>query len=124
MSQDPENQRRFSRVSFDASAHLSSGDGQDWITSLIDLSLNGALIAIPNNWQGQVGDEFILSFRLSGSDDMIRMGNVTVAHVEDGHIGLQCQQIDVDSITHLKRLVELNTGDPERVHREITELGR
>jgi len=36
---------------------------------------------------------------------------------------LQWQNIDLDGLTHLRRLLELNMGDPEEMHRELAELG-
>ncbi|MCG8610315.1 MAG: hypothetical protein MI864_07240, partial [Pseudomonadales bacterium] len=30
--------------------------------------------------------------------------------------------IDLDSITHLKRLIELNVGDPSLIERELSAL--
>ena len=41
---------------------------------------------------------------------------------EGGKIGLQCESIDLDSITHLRRLVELNAGDPALLDRELSSL--
>jgi hypothetical protein len=35
---------------------------------------------------------------------------------------LLCESIDLDSITHLRRLVELNAGDPALLERELTAL--
>jgi hypothetical protein len=50
--------------------------------------------------------------------------DVSVAHVEDQHIGFRCEHIDLDSITHLRRLVELNVGDTDILYRELSALGR
>jgi len=52
----------------------------------------------------------------------IRM-QARVAHVAGGRIGLEREHIDIDSITHLRRLVELNLGDPALLERELHELG-
>ncbi|OZT82227.1 pilus assembly protein PilZ, partial [Vibrio sp. 03_296] len=37
-------------------------------------------------------------------------------------IRLKITHIDIDSISHLKRLVELNVGDDTLLHREIEHL--
>ncbi|WP_346289016.1 PilZ domain-containing protein, partial [Zoogloea sp.] len=51
-----------------------------------------------------------------------------IAHVEARgdalHLGLVCREIDLDSITHLRRLVELNLGDAELLEREVALLVR
>ena len=49
--------------------------------------------------------------------------DVWVAHEENKELGLKCKDIDVDSITHLRRLIELNLGDPDLLERELSALG-
>jgi hypothetical protein len=48
--------------------------------------------------------------------------NTRVAHLENTHVGLRCESIDLDSMAHLRRLLELNSGDPELVERELSAL--
>lgn len=48
----------------------------------------------------------------------------TVVHCEDGHLGFRCDHIDLDSISHLKRLVELNLSDEALLERELSELSQ
>jgi hypothetical protein len=45
-----------------------------------------------------------------------------VAHHHDAVLGVRCKAIDLDSITHLRRLVELNRGDAEDLQRELSAL--
>jgi len=45
-----------------------------------------------------------------------------VAHIEGDHIGLLCRSIDLDSITHLRHLIELNLGDAALLEREFKAL--
>lgn len=117
-----EEKRTFIRVPFNNTATII-GDEGSWITTLIDVSLNGALILEPANWRAKIGDTFMLEFRLTGSEQSVRMEQVKVAHMNKGHIGFSCEEIDLDSITHLKRLMELNLGDANLVYREMAELG-
>jgi hypothetical protein len=37
---------------------------------------------------------------------------------------LQCNAIDIDSVTHLRRLVELNLGNSEQLNKELSQLSR
>ena len=46
----------------------------------------------------------------------------SVAHIDDKTIGFTCENIDLESISHLKRLVELNLGDKALLHRELASL--
>lgn len=122
MNDDHSKERRhFSRIPFDAKAALSSTAGQ-WHSTLIDLSLNGALLERPTDWTGASGDSCTLHIHLGG--DMLISMNTKVAHIEDTHIGMHCVHIDLDSIAHLRRFVELNLGDPELLDRELSALGK
>jgi hypothetical protein len=112
--------RHHSRISFDAQAYLRSNTNV-WQTQLIDISLKGALIARPADWQGAKGDSYMLELLLDDDQTLIRM-TVTVMHAQADRIGLHCEHIDIDSISHLRRLIELNLGDPDLLERELTGL--
>jgi hypothetical protein len=45
-----------------------------------------------------------------------------VVHQDGQHIGIKCRHIDVDSLTRLRRLVELNLGDATLLDRELPHL--
>jgi len=112
--------RRFSRIDFDTGVHLVSAEGS-WHARLIDISLKGLLIDIPANWTPKLQEHFLVELLTESEDAAIRM-EVSVAHLGDNHAGLRCEHIDLDSITHLRRLVELNIGDTEILNRELAEL--
>jgi hypothetical protein len=118
--QSSDEKRHFARVRIDGRAGIVCGDAQ-WATELVDISLKGALIQRPEGWQGGRGDECRLELLLDGSSEGIRMQG-TIAHVGDHHIGFRCEFIDLDSIGHLKRLLQLNLGDDSLLHRELQEL--
>jgi len=115
-----EEQRRFSRIPFDVPVTLTLGK-QVWETGLIDISLHGALIKEPQNFAADPGQDYQLAVHLEGGPDICM--EVRVAHQENEELGLNCKDIDVDSITHLRRLVELNLGDPDLLERELSALG-
>jgi len=123
MDQDSQfnERRRFSRIGFDADVYLVSAKGS-WRSRLIDLSLKGALITAPQDWSGQPGEHFLLELALGGDEEMLIRMEVSVSHSENDHIGLRCEHIDLDSISHLRRLVELNLGDAELLDRELSAL--
>ena len=111
--------RQFWRAHFHSPVHLVMNQ-QVVAADLYDISLKGALIRVPDDWPGKMGDACQLRLNLS-ADATIGM-NATITHV-DGHlVGLRCDQIDVDSVTHLRRLVELNAGDPDLLDRELSAL--
>ena len=45
------------------------------------------------------------------------------AHAPEDSIRVRWEKIDLDSFTQLKRLIELNLGDPERLNAELSALG-
>ena len=114
--------RRFTRIPFEATAHVVNAEGS-WHSPLIDISLKGALVSTPENWKGQVGEKFLIELSLDGGEDdiSIRM-EAEVTHMEKAHIGFNCLHIGLDSITHLRRLIELNLGDDSILDRELAAL--
>ncbi|MEM6998516.1 MAG: PilZ domain-containing protein [Pseudomonadota bacterium] len=112
--------RQFSRIAFDAAVTIEN-DTQQWQSKLLDISLKGALVLTPHNWKNESGNDYKLSIFLDNTDIEIDM-DVTLAHTEMDHIGFHCEYIDIDSVTSLKRLVELNLGDQELLDREISNL--
>lgn len=114
-------QRRvYSRIPFRTVGRLSiSGTTVD--CDLCDLSLKGALVKPNDDLGPTTGEGCELELRLDDGETVIRMEGV-VAHTENGHIGIACREIDLDSIMHLRRLLELNLGDAEMLHRELSAL--
>lgn len=116
---EPGEQRTFTRVAFNARVTVVN-DERHWQSRIIDLSVKGALVAKPQDWDGIVGDLFQLEIMLADEAE-IKM-NVHVAHVEDEEIGFHCEHIDLESVTHLRRLVELNLGTTKLLDRELAAL--
>lgn len=110
--------RRFKRIPFNTPARIVSTQPMQ----VIDISLKGALVTKPEQWSGAAGDIIHIEIPLDNGDAIIRM-ETRVAHIETDRLGLVCEHIDLNSITHLRRLVELNLGDDDLLHRELTELG-
>lgn len=111
--------RRFWRAAFDSPVRLTTHSGLV-DAELVDISLKGALLRIPGSPAIGLGEECQLRLDLSPVTRIAMWG--TVAHLDDKRIGIRCDKIDLDSITHLRRLVELNAGDPSLLEREISAL--
>ncbi|MFY8274186.1 PilZ domain-containing protein [Pseudoalteromonas sp. SSDWG2] len=115
-----ENRRHFTRIIFQRPA-LVMVNAQHYGCHLLDLSLNGALISHPLGLHPDSGQKLELVFNLAGSDIDIKM-QCEIAHIDQEFIGLHCLELDLDSATHLKRLIELNVGDDKLLHRELAQL--
>jgi len=112
--------RRFARILYLTMAELTQGE-RKWRTQLVDISLQGALLIRPDDWVSNENKEYQLSFVLSGSDIEIKM-QVELNHEASKKLGVYCHHIDIDSVSHLRRLIELNVGDSELLMRELAHL--
>ena len=114
--------RRFSRIEFHRRAVLLH-DNRHWHVEIIDISLNGVLIKKPPQWDGDPRLPFAISIGLDNETVRISM-SLALVHQESGRLGFQCQQMDLDSATHLKSLLMNNIGDPELINRQLSALIR
>ncbi len=117
---DSTDRRRFWRAAFQAEVRLIDAGGGATPAELLDISLKGALVKVSPQWSGRLGDVLRIDLRLA--DDAEIAMRAVVAHVEGLQVGLRCEDIDLDSITHLRRLVELNAGDASLLERELAAL--
>ena len=114
--------RRFSRIPFDAYAHINDTEGELYPNcAVIDVSLKGLLLEKPEHWVGQLGVTYHVDLILDEAHLVITMLS-TVAHISEKNIGFECQQLDLDSLVHLRQLLSLNLGDESLLHRELSSL--
>ena len=111
--------RNFQRIKFSSTSMLKVGD-TPYQGDLLDISLNGALLqfaASPPIHQGEIYD---LEIRLPASDISMNF-KVALVHSDDGNeYGFKFISQDIGTITHLRRLVELNIGDSDKFDREFS----
>jgi hypothetical protein len=114
------NRRHFTRIPMDSEVSLHCG-AQQWLCQLLDISLKGALLQTPDSFQSPAEIECRMHFSLNEIGASIVMSG-TIMHHDKGQLGMRCDRIDLDSIGHLKRMVELNLGDESLLERELHEL--
>ncbi|RON21325.1 PilZ domain-containing protein [Pseudomonas brassicacearum] len=119
MSEHAADRRRFKRIAFDAKTELSQGE-YIWPVKLIDLSLKGLLVEKPEPWLGNREHHFCVDIRLT-PEVAIKM-DVLLTHDDHGQLGFVCKHISLESIERLRRLIELNLGDPQVLERELGAL--
>lgn len=115
--------RHFYRVPFQASVQLHFHLSEEApIAHLRDISLKGALVEtklpLVNIFKGKLCR---MELFLGTGGEHITMEGLVV-HQEGQFLGIECQHIDVDSMTNLRRLIELNTGDVKLLERELNEV--
>jgi len=117
---DTNERRRFTRFTFDAPAQLQQGERQ-WAVAVDDISLKGVLLSRPADWQAPPSSAYHLDITLN-DETQVTM-EVELVRETAGQLAFACRQIDLDSISHLRRLVELNLGDENLLERELAALG-
>lgn len=117
----PSDERRhFSRIAIDGRVRIGC-DEHRFETQLVDISLNGALVRRPTSWQGGRGTGCRIELLDDDGEILIAMEG-SVAHLHPDVVGFHCESIDLESISHLKRLLQLNLGDEALLQRELNEL--
>lgn len=119
MVEQVQDQRHFQRIFYAAEALLSDGNSSI-PCKVVDISLKGCLLDFGRPWPGNHESSYELD--LSLSDDVAINMVVKFAHGAGSQVGFKCDHIDIDSITSLRRLVELNLGDSEMLERDLQAL--
>ncbi|WP_100641387.1 PilZ domain-containing protein [Marinobacter salexigens] len=112
--------RMFQRISFDAPCELHVLENL-WTTEVLDISMKGVLVKRPKEWNVPLDQPCEVVIHLDGEKVGIVMA-VELKHIEAHRLGFKCQYIDLESATHLRRLVELNLGDQVLLERELAHL--
>ncbi|MBU3914747.1 PilZ domain-containing protein [bacterium] len=111
------NRRNFSRIKFDSMVYIRNKD-QRIEARLIDISLKGALVSVNANIVIAEKDKCIFEFHLNESEIILNVPSLLV-YLKDDNLGLKFENIELESMVHLRRLVELNIGDPDIIQQEL-----
>ncbi|MDD1784092.1 PilZ domain-containing protein [Enterovibrio sp. ZSDZ35] len=112
--------RQFSRVIYRVPATIRQGD-RSWSSKVLDLSLKGALLSAPIDWTTGNNEDYWVTFSLGESDITLDM-ELRLIQENGEYLRFLIDHIDIDSASHLKRLVELNVGNDDLLHRELAQL--
>ena len=88
----------------------------------MDISLRGLLLVRPERVNWRLEQQLVVTLELS--DDQVITMNCSLVHIDEDVVGCACDSMDLDSMTTLRRLLELNMPDPSAVDRELAELIR
>lgn len=113
------NRRAFTRILCDAKA-TACQNTRCWQLQLLDISLRGLLAETPVNFDPDLQQTFALSIIL-GEEEICMSAHLRHQNAE--RIGFECDYIDLESAQVLRRLMEVNLGDNELLHRELSALG-
>jgi len=119
MTEQTNEKRNFHRIFYNADVTLTTeSDSLD--CKLVDISLKGCLLKFETPWVGDL--EAIYTLNLQLSDELTINMQVSAAHVIGNEAGFKCEHIDIESISQLRRLVELNLGDSTILERDLLAL--
>ena len=112
--------RQYQRVNFDTTARLLKDD-QSFDCQIVDLSIHGVLLRLHGVLPSKIDAVYDLEIPLSDDKTCIKM-SLKLAHQNPENLGFVCENIDLDSITHLRKIVEFNSGDSAALERDFATL--
>lgn len=112
-----EERRRFSRVRFQSGCSVTFGERQ-FSGSLADISLKGALLSFFEKLPAGRGDSCRFEMSLGGTEIVLSL-DANVVFTTKERIGIRFGAVDLESMIHLRRLMELNIGDATKVQKEL-----
>lgn len=119
MAERTNEKRNFHRIFYNADVTLTA-ESNTLPCKLVDISLKGCLLKFDSPWTGDLESIYTLNLQLS--DELTINMQVSVAHVIGNEAGFKCEHIDIESISQLRRLVELNLGDSDILERDLLAL--
>ncbi|OCC15866.1 type IV pilus assembly PilZ [Dissulfuribacter thermophilus] len=85
-----------------------------------DISLKGMYIETENRLP--IGSSCILILKLAGtSSELILSIRAKVARADSNGLAFTFEEIDMDSFFHLRNVLYYNSGDPDRIDKEIID---
>jgi len=112
--------RKFYRADFQTHGYVYLDESNQIPFELTNISLKGILVKLESD-KLQKGEAYDLRIRLMSSDIEIITTSVLV-HVEGEKMGFFFREIDLDSMIHLRRLLELNTPNEGEIEKELAFL--
>ena len=112
--------RLFHRIRFVLKTDIEI-NGKSCEAALVDISLKGALLTFPHELHPETGLPCQLTMHLDESDIKLIISG-EIIHTHENVTGIKFTLIDLDSMIHLRRLLELNTAKPEQVRSELSSL--
>ena len=110
--------RRFRRIPFEAEVSLTV-DHERWTGELIEVALKGALVETMVPLPITTGTRCRLGIALPGSAISLDF-DAELVHVGELQYGFKFISEDLETLTHLRKLIELNTGDAEATRNELS----
>ncbi|MCA1797060.1 MAG: PilZ domain-containing protein [Desulfuromonadaceae bacterium] len=117
-----EEKRHYERVHFVEDIEIIHADKR-YRGVVTDISMKGVLIQLDEIPRGEVDSDTWL-IRLPLSEEVQIVVHAKPSHFDHIHhaVGFHFTEIDADSMAHLRRLLELNTGNAAEIERELEHM--
>ncbi|GAA4357907.1 hypothetical protein GCM10023151_07420 [Kangiella marina] len=99
-------------------------NGDKYVAKVIDISLNGAhLYCDQAEADGNLKQDSYIKLQII-FDELTPPINIKaqVVYHKDHDYGVECQEIDIDSMLQLRSILTLYNNDPETIHQESQAL--
>ncbi len=112
-----EDKRDYLRVPFNCHSQINVVD-QSFTSELLDISLRGVLLEVTPPQEIGLGSLCEIDIAFASCNTHLLL-DAKLVHREGNHYGFRIESLDLDSLTHLRRLLELNYGDSDEIDREF-----
>ena len=119
MTDKTSERRHFSRIEFDGLCTINYNQVL-YQAQLVDICLTGALVQATQLIDISIGQNASLSIELLSTTKIEILATLVKRDVDLLHFRLE--NIDLESTSHLRRLLELNLGDASLMERELHQL--
>lgn len=112
------NSRHFRRIPFEAEVTLKA-EQETYAGQLLDVALKGAMIGTDTPLPFALGAQCSLCIVLPGTPISLEF-QAELVHSEEHCYGFKFISENLETLTHLRKLIELNTGDAEATRSELS----
>ncbi len=117
---DLTDRRRNIRVFFDAKVDVYSETGEIISNKTKDVSFKGLYVL--SEKKPSIGEICNVNMRLNGEDNIVLKFKGKVIRHDDKGFVLSFIATDLDTLSHLKNILYYNSGDPERIDKELRKM--
>ena len=112
-----EDKRHYHRVPFKCHSQVTVVD-RCYPCELLDISLRGVLLELDPAEPIGLGSLCNIDIALASCDIHLQF-DAKLVHREESHYGFTIESLDLESMAHLRRLLELNYGDADAINQEF-----
>ncbi|MDD2558470.1 MAG: PilZ domain-containing protein [Desulfuromonadaceae bacterium] len=117
-----EEKRHYKRVRFIEEVEITHAN-QIYPGVVTDISIKGILIKLEEMPAGDTTEQnWCIRLPLSENVQIIVNARPSHCDLKSRAVGFEFTKIDADSMAHLRRLLELNTGDAAAIERELGQM--